>query len=92
FTPRSLAACVTRAGFRVRDVRTRTILPNELLKRFRRTVTRRQGFRAGETAALQRTFVERPALRRVKGVVNAVLGRTGTGDAITLLAEREGTA
>ncbi|MEN8150965.1 MAG: class I SAM-dependent methyltransferase, partial [Planctomycetota bacterium] len=47
FTPRSLAACVTRAGFRVRDVRTRTILPNEILKRFRRTVTRRQGFRAG---------------------------------------------
>jgi len=89
FTPGALADQVARAGFRVIDVTTRTILPNEVLKRFRRTAARRQGFRAKETAALQESFTTRPTLKRVKGAVNALLATTGTGDVITILAERE---
>jgi 2-polyprenyl-3-methyl-5-hydroxy-6-metoxy-1,4-benzoquinol methylase len=91
FTPRALASRVAAAGFAGIEATTRTILPNEVLKRFRRTATRTQGFRAEETAGLQREFSERPALRRVKSAVNAVLGATGTGDVIELLAVREGT-
>jgi len=89
FTPRALSRRVAGAGFRVRSVTTRTILPNEVLKRFRRTAARTQGFRARETAALQRSFATRPALRRVKDTVNALLARIGAGDVITLRAERE---
>jgi 2-polyprenyl-3-methyl-5-hydroxy-6-metoxy-1,4-benzoquinol methylase len=89
FTPRALRRCVTAAGFRVVDLTTRTILPNEVLKRFRRTPARVSGFRAEETATLQEAFVTRPAMKRLKDLVNRVLGKTGTGDVITLLAERE---
>ena len=92
FTPRSLADCVARVGHRILDVSTRTILPNEILKRFRRAATRSQGFRPAETAILQQSFVERRSLRRVKDTVNSVLSLTGTGDVITLTAEREGAA
>jgi SAM-dependent methyltransferase len=92
FTPRALSRRVRAAGFRIVDLSSRTILPNEVLKRFRRAPARIQGFRAAETASLQESFDTRPAMRRIKGLVNGILGRTGTGDVLTVLAEREGRA
>jgi len=85
-TPSSLRRTLAAAGLAPDRVVTRTILPNEILKRFRRTPARRQGFAVRETAALQRSFEERPALARAKRVVNGLLGLTGLGDVLTATA------
>ncbi|MHC4471663.1 MAG: class I SAM-dependent methyltransferase [Planctomycetota bacterium] len=89
-TPRALRSCLERAGFRVLSITSRTLLVTEALKRFRRPPTRRQGFDAKGTAALQETFETRGSLRLVKAVANAILGATGLGDALVALAARGG--
>jgi 2-polyprenyl-3-methyl-5-hydroxy-6-metoxy-1,4-benzoquinol methylase len=91
-TSRTLRVLCTAEGFVPLRLRSRNILPHEIRKAFRRRrpATGEPSIMK-ETVKLQARLESRRHLRAMKHAVNALLGLTGTGDTLVLLARRKGT-
>ncbi len=90
-TARTLRVLCATAGFEVLRLRSRNILPHEIRRVFGpRGVPAAAGPPMQETVRLQARIESKAHLRAAKRVANALLGWTGTGDTLALLARKGG--
>jgi 2-polyprenyl-3-methyl-5-hydroxy-6-metoxy-1,4-benzoquinol methylase len=89
FSRRTIRLALDRAGLRTVRTDTANIQPHEILARFGPPA--RGGSAPGcmaRTMAARESIESSPVLRTAKAVANRVLGATGTGDTLRVLAER----
>ncbi len=89
-TPTALGSLARGAGLEPLRLTSRNILPHEVFKRFARRRVRGPDGAMARTVVLQAEVEGRPALRAAKVLANRVLGATGLGDTLVLLARKAG--